>query len=478
MEAIFKACVQGALENEGLELDVMQYRSLCISALCYKDRLEFYIKHPNDAKVYIQPDNLIYTKNKQHLLDTGSFKDIDFKSFLRKCNNALEGLEKQIQREKEHQEKTQQEIKGLEVLLTKDEQYPKLEYLQTLKEDHKEILKEIGRCSADKNYKSAFVAKSMQATHTESTTPSNARDAQENTKEDLKKTDKQEDKQIEQRGHTPYLEEIKAMNAFLIEEEMRLRTELETEEPLYEAWMQKALELKEAYWEHWREHNSIEFRINRAEEGTEEISAQELEHLKQECTRLGQEEDEYKRAFEEHVMFANLLSDEQKLKDDYPRGDYLKGLRSDHETILAEIKRTQTDPTHISTFRPEHSDHASWHATFYDCSVEERNKITQISNQARQRQKAYKQERNNLLLGYEQNQLTQAETEKLAKLMFEIAHPKLFETCNAPFRRGGAMKELLKNSKRCIEEGKQALDNLEKGLERSSPKNKKGKGRR
>ncbi|MFC3848496.1 hypothetical protein ACFOPX_08245, partial [Helicobacter baculiformis] len=91
------------------------------------------------------------------------------------------------------------------------------------------------------------------------------------------------------------------------------------------------------------------------------------------------------------------------------------------------------------------------------------------------------QERDNLLLRYEQNTLTQAETEKLAKLMFEIAEPKLFATYNAPFMHGGMMKELLKDSERCIEEGKEALACIEQGrqyrrLEQQEHK-RKSKGR-
>ncbi|BCD51954.1 hypothetical protein [Helicobacter suis] len=162
MEAIFKACVQNALENEDTEIDVMNYRGLCFKAMRYHNKLEFYICHPDDSNCYIQPDNLSYSKDKQDLLDAGSFADIDFKGFLRKCDNALERLDKEMLREQEHQEKAQQEIESLEALLDKTAEYPKLTYLQALKEDHQELLKEIAKCSADRNYKSGFVAKSEQ----------------------------------------------------------------------------------------------------------------------------------------------------------------------------------------------------------------------------------------------------------------------------------------------------------------------------
>lgn len=49
------------------------------------------------------------------------------------------------------------------------------------------------------------------------------------------------------------------MNAFLLEEEARLRAELKREEPLYEAWMQKACNHQEAYWELWRQCSSWGF---------------------------------------------------------------------------------------------------------------------------------------------------------------------------------------------------------------------------
>ncbi|WP_104759731.1 SNF2-related protein [Helicobacter bizzozeronii] len=487
MEKLFKSLVQNALENEGEEIDVMGYRGLLFKAMSYQNKLEFYICHPDDPNCYIQPDNLIYTKNKQNLLDVGSFEDIDFKSFLRKCNNGLEKLEKEILREQERQAQAEQEIKSLKVLLAKEEQYPKLEYLQALKEDCREIVKEIAKCSADKNYKSVFVARSNAVEDMSS----NINNAQKNleSKEDILASEEvaltsnlaktQQNPSEKEHGSASYIAQIKTMNAFLMEEEMRLKAELEREEPLYEAWMQKALEHQQMYWELYRQAESIGFSINRAKEGEEVIQPQELEHLEQEYARLEQEQKKHEHAFKEHVRFADILGNEQRLKDDYPRGCYLTGLKSDYETILAEIKRTQTDPTYISTFRPKHSDNASWHATFHDCSVEERNHITQILNQAEQRQEAYKQERDNLLLRYGQNALTQAETEKLAKLMFEIAEPKLFATYNAPASSGGIMKQCLKDSKRCIEEGKQALDNLEKGLGRSGPQEKKkAKGRK
>ncbi|WP_176486792.1 hypothetical protein [Helicobacter suis] len=112
MEAIFKACVQNALENEGTEIDVMNYRGLCFKAMRYHNKLEFYICHPDDSNCYIQPDNLSCSKDKQDLLDAGSFADIDFKGFLRKCDNALERLDKEMLREQEHQEKAQQRLKA------------------------------------------------------------------------------------------------------------------------------------------------------------------------------------------------------------------------------------------------------------------------------------------------------------------------------------------------------------------------------
>ncbi|BCD51953.1 hypothetical protein [Helicobacter suis] len=59
------------------------------------------------------------------------------------------------------------------------------------------------------------------------------------------------------------------MNAFLLEEEARLRAELKREEPLYETWMQKAFNHQEAYWELWRQCSSMGFRIRKAEEGQE-----------------------------------------------------------------------------------------------------------------------------------------------------------------------------------------------------------------
>ncbi len=630
IETLFKSLVQNALENEGTEIDVMGYRGLRFKAMLYQDKLEFYICHPDNPHCYIQPDHLSYTKNKQSLLDTGSFKDIEFKSFLRKCNNSLERLEKQVQREQEHLKATQQEIKSLETLLEKAE-YPKLIYLQALKEDHQELLKEIAKCSADKNYRSAFVAKSEQfarktmqqdtqehtATYnntqdntiihnttqehtitentttniTQHTTPEKpeskedilvsgetniapqifyhpalesvlnhmlenptfvqnfvASDAQnqhiafEDTfkkdevlrlyqegqiefykfftkneksqdtltelftafKEKLEKRTQQElaaqhssasranraDNTIQEnttQEHTQsvgqkdaYLKEIKAMNAFLIEEEVRLKEELNKEEPLYEAWIQKALEHQEAYWELWRQCSSIEFRISRAKEGKEKIPPHELEHLEQEYTRLDSERKQQEKALKEHVRFAELSYDEEKLKSAYPRICYLKSLRLDHRAILTEIERTKEDPTYISTFRSEYSDNASWHAVTTPSDVEQ-NRIRQILEQAKQRQESYKQERDNLLLGYEQNSLTQAKTEKLAKLMFEIAEPKLFATYNAPEVSTGAMKELLKDFKRCIEEGKKALAVYEgrqyKGLEQQEHK-KKLRGRK
>ncbi|WP_163556208.1 hypothetical protein [Helicobacter suis] len=491
IETLFKSLVQNALENEGTEIDVMGYRGLRFKAMLYQDKLEFYICHPNNPHCYIQPDNLSYTKNKQSLLDTGSFKDIEFKSFLRKCNNSLERLEKEVQREQEHLKTAQQEIKSLETLLEKAE-YPKLIYLQALKEDHQELLKEIAKCSADRNYKSGFVAKAEQFarktmqqdtqeitakynntqehTITENTIPHNT--TQENTTQEHTQSVGQKDE---------YLKEIKAMNAFLIEEEVRLKEELNKEEPLYEAWIQKALEHQQAYWEVWRQCSSIEFRISRAKEDKEKIPPHELEHLEQEYTRLNLEQKQQEKALKEHVRFAEVYRDEEKLKSAYPRICYLKSLRLDHEAILAEIERTKEDPTYISTFRPEYSDNASWHAVTTPSDAEQ-NRIRQILEQAKQRQENYKQERDNLLLGYEQNSLTQAKTEKLAKLMFEIAEPKLFATYNAPEVSTGAMKQLLKDFKRCIEEGKKALACLKegrqyKGLEQQEHK-KKLRGRK
>ncbi|BCD50204.1 hypothetical protein [Helicobacter suis] len=175
-------------------------------------------------------------------------------------------------------------------MLDKTAEYPKLTYLQALKEDHQELLKEIAKCSADRNYKSGFVAKSEQFASKAMQQDTQDNTIQDNTPEKSEKEDtlaskeKLETRMQQEAAQHPsasranradntiqenYLEEIKTMNAFLLEEEARLRAELKREEPLYETWMQKAFNHQEAYWELWRQCSSMGFRIRKAEEGQE-----------------------------------------------------------------------------------------------------------------------------------------------------------------------------------------------------------------
>ncbi|BCD70447.1 hypothetical protein SNTW_10920 [Helicobacter suis] len=154
---------------------------------------------------------------------------------MRKCDNALERLDKEMLREQEHQEKAQQEIESLEALLDKTAEYPKLTYLQALKEDHQELLKEIAKCSADRNYKSGFVAKSEQFASKAMQQDTQDNTIQDNTPEKSEKEDtlaskeKLETRMQQEAAQHPsasranradntiqenYLEEIKTMNAF------------------------------------------------------------------------------------------------------------------------------------------------------------------------------------------------------------------------------------------------------------------------
>ncbi|MGL2896283.1 SNF2-related protein, partial [Helicobacter pylori] len=116
--------------------------------------------NPNIA---YSPSNMVYKNDTSQLFSSYNFcGEIKFDGFLKRLDNAITKLPEKIKELENSIETTQENIAKYTRLVEQKLPYPRLEYLQALKGDHKTLIDDLAKMSKDRDYKPVFNPKSQE----------------------------------------------------------------------------------------------------------------------------------------------------------------------------------------------------------------------------------------------------------------------------------------------------------------------------
>ncbi len=115
----------------------------------------------DSAHNYIEPDNLTYTINPNNILQNDFRSVIKFSGLWARINNFASNIDKQIQAQEEKITKNTEVVAYLSEQI-KNDTYPNAEYLDALRKDNNEVIKEIQKMSQTKGHISEFKPKSFE----------------------------------------------------------------------------------------------------------------------------------------------------------------------------------------------------------------------------------------------------------------------------------------------------------------------------
>ena len=115
----------------------------------------------DSANRYIEPDNLTYKIDPSNILENDFRSAIKFNGLWARINNFASNIDKQIESQKEKLHKNTEVVAYLSEQI-KNNKYPNAEYLDALRKDNNEVIKEIQKMSQTKGYISEFKPKSFE----------------------------------------------------------------------------------------------------------------------------------------------------------------------------------------------------------------------------------------------------------------------------------------------------------------------------
>ncbi|AFI06653.1 SNF2-related protein [Helicobacter cetorum] len=155
--------------NEEENFKVLEYRGFVVNAYKSKYEVEFTLSPKDNLEVVYSPSNprnltFINENETISVLDTSyNFcKDIKFDSFLKRLDNAITKLPEKVKECESSIANTQENVIKFTRLVEQKQDYPRLEYLQALKLDHRTLIDDLAKMSKHKDYKPVFNPKSKE----------------------------------------------------------------------------------------------------------------------------------------------------------------------------------------------------------------------------------------------------------------------------------------------------------------------------
>ncbi|MFP6282129.1 hypothetical protein ACLGEC_04995, partial [Helicobacter pylori] len=113
--------------------------------------------------VAYSPSNMVYKTILANMFSSYNFcGEIKFDGFLKRLDNAITKLPEKIKELENSIETTKENIAKYTRLVEQKPSYPRLEYLQALKWDHKTLIDDLAKMSKERDYKPAFNPKSKE----------------------------------------------------------------------------------------------------------------------------------------------------------------------------------------------------------------------------------------------------------------------------------------------------------------------------
>ncbi len=149
--------------NEERDCKLLEYKGFVVNAYKTKYQVEFSLSPKDNPNVAYSPSNMVYKNDTANMFSSYNFcAEIKFDGFLKRLDNAITKLPEKIKESENSIEITQENIAKYTRLVEQKSPYPRLEYLQALKWDHKTLIDDLAKMSKDRDYKPAFNPKSKE----------------------------------------------------------------------------------------------------------------------------------------------------------------------------------------------------------------------------------------------------------------------------------------------------------------------------
>ncbi|RVZ24628.1 SNF2-related protein [Helicobacter pylori] len=149
--------------NEEEDYKLLEYKGFVVNAYKTKYQVEFSLSPKDNPNIAYSPSNMVYKNDTSQLFSSYNFcAEIKFDGFLKRLDNAITKLPEKIKELENSIETTQENIAKYTRLVEQKLPYPRLEYLQALKWDHKTLIDDLAKMSKDREYKPVFNPKSKE----------------------------------------------------------------------------------------------------------------------------------------------------------------------------------------------------------------------------------------------------------------------------------------------------------------------------
>ncbi|WQR73444.1 DEAD/DEAH box helicase family protein [Helicobacter pylori] len=149
--------------NEEEDYKLLEYKGFVVNAYKTKYQVEFSLSPKDNPNIAYSPSNMVYKNDTQNMFSSYNFcAEIKFDGFLKRLDNAITKLPEKIKELENSIETTKENIAKYTRLVEQKPPYPRLEYLQALKWDHKTLIDDLAKMGKDRDYKPVFNPKSKE----------------------------------------------------------------------------------------------------------------------------------------------------------------------------------------------------------------------------------------------------------------------------------------------------------------------------
>ncbi|MGL2609499.1 SNF2-related protein [Helicobacter pylori] len=149
--------------NEEEDYKLLEYKGFAVNAYKTKYQVEFSLSPKDNPNIAYSPSNMIYKNDMGNMFSSYNFcAEIKFDGFLKRLDNAITKLPEKIKELENSIETTKENTAKYTRLVEQKPPYPRLEYLQALKLDHKTLIDDLAKMGKDRDYKPVFNPKSKE----------------------------------------------------------------------------------------------------------------------------------------------------------------------------------------------------------------------------------------------------------------------------------------------------------------------------
>ncbi len=149
--------------NEERDCKLLEYKGFVVNAYKTKYQVEFSLSPKDNPNIAYSPSNMVYKNDTANMFSSYNFcTEIKFDGFLKRLDNAITKLPEKIKELENSIETTKENIAKYTRLVEQKPSYPRLEYLQALRWDHKTLIDDLAKMSKDRDYKPVFNPKSKE----------------------------------------------------------------------------------------------------------------------------------------------------------------------------------------------------------------------------------------------------------------------------------------------------------------------------